>query len=175
MVAKFASVVGFGVLLSVCSCGGSEPRPTIPSSDDSDEEEAADESWETGRAPSPDATEEEADEPKEESEEVRKEPEFTPGMSVNEAIAAVPSHYEYVGIEQEVLAKPLTNIETYKDCKISQSTHFTVKIAVWNGRVVGADVETKGNKALAACIDEVVRKLEYKEQVEAINTVEFSF
>lgn len=172
MVAKFASVVGLGFLL--VGCGGSEPEPKVPPPDDDEEVEAADESWNTGPAPSP-ASEPEAEEPSQPSDEARKEPEFKEGMSVNEAIAAVPSHYEYIGIEPEVLAKPLMDIATYKECKVTQNTHFTVKVAVWDGRVVGADVEAKGNKALASCIDGVVRKLEYKERVESINTVEFSF
>jgi hypothetical protein len=172
MLVRLAS--GIAGLCFVIGCGGSTSQPSVPPPDEQEEEEVADESWETGPAPSPDK-EAEVEEPQGGEDTSRKEPEFKPGMTVNEAIAAVPSHYEYDGIEQEVLAKPLTDIDTYKECKVSQSTHFTVKIAVWNGQVVGADVDAKGNKNLANCIDGVVRKLEYKERVEAINTVEFSF
>jgi hypothetical protein len=147
----------------------------VPPPPEDGPEEAADEGWETGSARTSAVEDEPESEPTESaSEEGPKAPEFTDGMSVNDAIAAVPSHYEYIGIEQEVLAKPLVNVETYKECKVNQSTHFTVRIAVWNGKVVGADVAAKGNKKLEECIDGVVRKLEYKEKVESINTVEFS-
>jgi hypothetical protein len=166
-----------GVLLSlVVACGGSEPEPGVPPPAPEGPEEAPDRSWDTGgptqTSAEPDASE---DEHKSEPEaDERKAPEFTDGMSVNDAIAAVPSHYEYIGMEQEVLAKPLMNTDTYKGCNVNQSTHFSVRIAVWNGKVVGADVSAKGNKKLAACIDSAVRKIEYKEKVESINTVEYS-
>jgi hypothetical protein len=165
-----ASVLGLGV-----ACGGSQERPGVPPPAEEGPEEESDESWET----EPDRTssepeEESGSEPSESASEAPKEPVFTEGMSVNDAIAAVPSHYEFIGMEQEVLAKPLVDVATYKECNVNQSTHFTVRIAVWNGKVVGADVSAKGNKKLEQCIDGVVRKLEYKEKVESINTVEFS-
>ena len=104
----------------------------------------------------------------------RKEPVFTEGMTVEQAIGAVPSHYDYIGLDQDVLAKPLTQIETYKECNVKQSDKFTVRIAVWDGKVVGADVKSP-NQALQQCIDRVVRQLEYKDKVESINTVEYTF
>jgi hypothetical protein len=159
----------------MASCGGSQGEANVPPPPEDEREEVPDQNWETGGARTPAPADEAEVEPTESADEARKEPEFAPGMSVNDAIAAVPSHYEYVGIEQEVLAKPLVNVETYKECKVNQSQHFKVKIAVWDGRVVGADVDAKGNKKLAECIDSVVRKLEYKEKVQSINTVEFSF
>lgn len=172
---QFASALCGSALLAVVACGGSEPDPKVPPPPGEGAEEAPDDSWDTGPSRTTTASEEmEGDEPAASAPEERKTPEFTDGMSVNEAIAAVPSHYEFIGMEQEVLAKPLVDVETYKECKVNQSTHFTVRIAVWNGKVVGADVDAKGNKKLAECVDGVVRKLEYKEKVESINTVEFS-
>ncbi len=156
--------------LALGACGGAAPEPEYPS-ETTPNEEAADPSWETeestGEASEPEA---EAEQPKGE----RKKPEFTEGMGVDEAIAAVPEDYEYIGLDQDVLAKPLTQLDTYKDCKVKQSDKFKVRIAVWDGKVVGANV-TSPNKVLAQCIDGVVRKLEYKDRVEAINTVEYSF
>lgn len=169
--------MGFSAVIAglIVACGGSEPEPGVPPPSGGGPEEAPDEGWDTGgRTPAaePEPT---PDTGSEGDPEARKEPEFTEGMSVNDAIAAVPSYYEYVGIEPDVLAKPLVDIETYKECKVGQNSHFTVKVAVWEGRVVGADVVAKGNPSLAQCIDSVVRKLEYKEKVKSINTVEFSF
>lgn len=156
--------------LALSACGGAAPEPEYPS-EPTPNEEAADPSWETeestGESPEPEA------EPEQPTGE-RKKPEFTEGMGVDDAIAAVPEDYEYIGLDQDVLAKPLTQLETYKECKVKQSDKFKVRIAVWDGRVVGANV-TSPNKNLAQCIDGVVRKLEYKDRVEAINTVEYSF
>ena len=93
-------------------------------------------------------------------------------MSVNDAIAAVPSHYEYVQIDQEVLAKPLQNLDTFKECKVTQNDHFKVKLAVWDGKVVGADVSAPPAKK--ECIDRVVRAtvwLTDMEHYERVNRV----
>lgn len=164
--------------LCFAACGGGEEKPPgVPPPSGDGPEEAADPGWDTGGPPASEGVAPEpAAVPSESGGEAeRKEPEFAAGMSVNEAIAAVPSHYDYVGIDQEVLAKPLLSMDTYKECKVSQGHRFKVRIAVWDGRVVGADVDAKGNKKLAECIDGVVRKLEYKEKVKSINTVEFEF
>lgn len=152
-------------------CGGSAAEPAYPDGPPS-KEEAADPSWETE---DPNAhSSEPAEAPEEQPTGERKKPEFTEGMTVDAAIAAVPEDYEYIGLDQDVLAKPLTQLDTYKECKVKQSDKFKVRIAVWDGKVVGANV-TSHNKALAQCIDGVVRRLEYKDRVESINTVEYSF
>jgi hypothetical protein len=166
-----ALVLAGGALVAVTACGGDQkpaevPAPPAPT------EEASDPDWDTGDAPP--ASDETDEEPKSAPAETElKEPEFKPGMSVNEAIAAVPSHYEYVQIEQEVLAKPLQNLDTFKACKLTQNDHFSLKLAIWDGRVVGADVKAAPGKK--ECIDGVVRALEYKEKEKSINTVDFSF
>jgi hypothetical protein len=62
---------------------------------------------------------------------------------------------------------------TYRECKLTPNDHFTVRIAVWDGRVVGADVMAKV-PAKKDCIERAVRAIEYKEKVHAINTVEYT-
>lgn len=151
------------------ACGGTK-QPQYPT-EGAAREEAADPSWETGDPPA--AADETEAQPAQAVGE-RKKPEFTEGMGVDEAISAVPEDYEYIGLDQDVLAKPLTQLDTYAECKVKQSDKFRVRIAVWDGKVVGANVSSP-NKTLAQCIDGVVRKLEYKDRVEAINTVEYSF
>ncbi len=162
-----------GVVLGAVACGGEKKEPQFPPpAPASSGEERPDPSWDTGENRNYEPEPEPEPEPKSGEEELEK-PEFKPGMSVNEAISAVPSYYDYVGIDQEVLAKPLTNPDTYKECNVTPNDHFKVKIAVWNGKVVGADVEA--TPAKKDCLDRVVRSIEYKEQVESINTVEYSF
>jgi len=169
-------LVGILGLLS-SGCGGSSPEPQYPEEAVSGEE-ASDPTWETGDEYSADSEQAPADDAATASpatgEGERKEPVFTEGMTVEQAIGAVPSHYDYIGLDQDVLAKPLTQIETYKECNVKQSDKFTVRIAVWDGKVVGADVKSP-NQALQQCIDRVVRQLEYKDKVESINTVEYTF
>lgn len=173
LIKRFGGVSCTAVLaLALGACGGNTASPEYPT-EPAPKEEAADESWETGDSKPSDA-EQPSDAPADAASGERKKPEFTEGMTVDQAISAVPEDYEYIGLDQEVLAKPLTQLETYKDCKVKQSDKFKVRIAVWDGRVVGANV-TSHNKALAQCIDGLVRKLEYKDRVESINTVEYSF
>jgi hypothetical protein len=135
-------------------------------------EEAADPAWE----PEPkfdDSTPNSTEGVQEPASKERQAPVFTEGMTVQQAMNAVSSDYDFIGIEEDVLAKPLREMEVFSPCKLKPSDKFTVKIAVWDGRVVGADVKST-NKALAQCIDGAVRKIEYKEKVESINTVELS-
>lgn len=163
------------VVAAGAACGGEKKEPQFPPNPSATTtEEAADDSWITDDSARSDADADPIEQqPSDDATELPK-PEFTDGMSVNQAISAVPSHYDYVGIDPEVLAKPLMDIETYKECKITTNDHFTVRIAIWNGKVVGADVKA-ATPAKTECIDRVVRALEYKEQVESINTVDYSF
>lgn len=104
------------------------------------------------------------------------EPTFTPGMSVTEAINAVPQGAERVNIEQEVLAEPLTKPELYEPCKLKPNQHFKVKLAVWDGKAVGMDITTTPhNEALTSCIREQLEKLAWEDKVKSLNTVEFAF
>lgn len=102
------------------------------------------------------------------------EPSFTPGMSVSEAIAAVPKGWEYSGIEAEALGRPLSDLSLYEPCKLTPAHHFKLRVAVWDGRAVGIDV-TSPNKVLARCIKEQVSQVQWREKVKAINTVDFSY
>jgi hypothetical protein len=165
--------VGVGLVAAV-GCGGAEKKePDFPPRElITEEEEASDPSWDTGEpAPVEEPVEEEEAQPTESEE--PKEPEFTPGMSVNEAMSAVPSYYDFVGMDQEYLAKPLIDPAAYKECKVTQNDHFKIRIAVWDGRVVGADVTAPPSKR--ECIERVVRAITYGEKVKSVNTVEYEF
>lgn len=103
------------------------------------------------------------------------EPEFTDSMSVNEAINAVPADSERLNIEQDVLAEPLQQAELYEPCKLGAG-HFKARVAVWNGRAVGVDVETQpNNPKLAKCIDQQIPQVKWSEKVRSLNTVEYSY
>lgn len=103
-------------------------------------------------------------------------PKFTPGMSVDQAINAVPMGADRIDVDQETLGKPLEDMKTYKPCKLRRSQHFNVRVAVWDGKAVGVDVETKPKNArLAKCIDAQIRKLTWKDAVESLNTVNFAY
>ena len=164
--------VGLG-LAFVVGCGSEKKEPDFPPREIiTEEEEQSDPSWDTGESAPVDEPEEEEQAKPEQSDEP-KEPVFTDGMSVNDAMSAVPSYYDYVGMDQEYLAKPLMDQATYKECKLTQNDHFTIRIAVWDGRVVGADIKAAPSKK--ECIERVVRAITYGEKVKSVNTVEYSF
>src|SRR4051812_20147172 len=64
-------------------------------------------------------------EPKKAPKEEVPEPAFTPDMSVEEAIKAVPQSAERLNVDQETLSKPLEQESLYEPCKPG-STHFTL-------------------------------------------------
>ena len=104
------------------------------------------------------------------------EPQFTEGMSVNEAINAVPQGVERVNLDMDVLARPLADVSAYEECKPSGAQHFNVKVAVWDGRAVGVDVKaTPDNPTFAECVARVVRNMEWDDGVKSLNTIEYSF
>jgi hypothetical protein len=104
------------------------------------------------------------------------EPQFTPGMSVNDAINAVPQGIPRVNIDPETLSGPLKDQSLYEPCKLAGSQHFTLKVAVWDGRTVGIDLKTQpNNETVAECIKQQVLQLEWPDRVKSLNTVEFSF
>ena len=103
-------------------------------------------------------------------------PTFTPGMSVEEAIAAVPSTVQRIHIEEEALAEPLKDPEGYEPCKLKGHEHFSIRVAVWQGKAVGLDITTKpANAELQSCLRTQIERLEWKDKVESLNTVEFNF
>jgi len=102
-------------------------------------------------------------------------PEFKPGMSVNEATSAVPDGIPRLNMEQEVLSAPLQNPDLYAPCKPSAAQHFKLRLAVWNGKVVGLDLSVSPkNAALESCLREQLLKLEWKDRVESLNTIEYA-
>jgi hypothetical protein len=104
------------------------------------------------------------------------EPEFKPGMSVTDAVNAVPQGTDRVEIEQEVLVAPLMQTELYQPCSLKGNQHFSVKVAIWDGRVVGLDVETQPKNAnVDACLRRQIEGLTWKKKAKSLSTVEFSY
>lgn len=104
------------------------------------------------------------------------EPEFTDGMSVNDAINAVPPGVPRVNVETESLSAPLMDFSVYEPCKLAPSQHFSIKVAVWEGRAVGIDVKTTPkNPTAEACLKERVQGLAWADSVKSLNTVEYGF
>lgn len=101
-------------------------------------------------------------------------PKFTEGMSVDQAINAVPQGGSRINLDPETLGKPLQNMEIYAPCKLRDTDKFKLRVAVYDGRAVGVDVITK-NKKLAECVAREVRKLTWADKVPSLNTVEFQF
>ncbi len=104
------------------------------------------------------------------------EPEFRAGMTVNEAINAVPSDAQRINVDQETLEEPLVRAELYEPCKLTPSQHFKLRVAVWEGRAVGVDIETQPkNDKLAACLRERVEAVRWSNKAKSLNTVEYAF
>lgn len=98
-------------------------------------------------------------------------PAFPENASVAQAIAAIPKGTQRSNIDPETLGEPLNKPEVYEPCKPG-SQHFTVKVAVWDGKAVGIDVTTS-NKALAECVKKQIQSIEWRDKVKSLNTVEF--
>jgi len=108
--------------------------------------------------------------PKEES----PEPTFTPDMSVDAAIKAIPQSAERLNVDQETLSKPLQEESLYAPCKPGAG-HFTLRVAVWRGKAVGIDLTTSPkNPKLAECLKGRLRELTWPVKVPSLNTVEYS-
>jgi hypothetical protein len=103
------------------------------------------------------------------------EPQFTDGMSVEDAIKAVPVGAERANIDQETLSKPIQDFSVYEPCKPG-AAHIKMKIAVWDGKAVGLDVtSTPKNDKLVACVKDRLKSLTWQAHVKSLNTVEYSF
>jgi hypothetical protein len=125
-------------------------------------------------APAPAPKEEPKPEPKPEKPPAV-EPQFTEGMSVADAIKAVPVGSERANIDQETLSTPIKDFDVYEPCKPG-AAHIKMKIAVWDGKAVGLDVtSTPKNDKLVACVKDRLRSLTWKAHVKSLNTVEYSF
>jgi hypothetical protein len=102
------------------------------------------------------------------------EPTFTPDMSVEDAIKAIPQSAERVNVDQETLSKPLQDESLYAPCKAG-ANHFTLRVAVWRGKAVAIDLTTMPkNPKLAACLKARLRELTWPVKVPSLNTVEYS-
>ena len=173
MVSRMRELAAFSVLgLFLLACGGSEPAPEVPDA------EAAPPAEESPPPPPPPKEEAAAEAPKEEPKPEAApvaEPQFTDGMSVAEAVKVVPQGAERANIDQETLGKPLQDFALYEPCKPG-TVHFKMKIAVWDGKVVGADVtSTPKNDKMVACIKDRLKTITWKAKVKSLNTVEYSF
>ncbi len=159
---------------SFAACGGSPPPPAeepdvtgaAADSPDDVEQSAAGSDRPDDDSPS---------EPKASAAASPREPEFKDGMSVNEAINAVPMDTPTTNLEPEVLAKPISDVKLYEPCKVG-TAKFTLKVAVWDGRAVGVDATTTPkNEKLAECIKAAVRQVSWPDKVRSLNTVEYQF
>jgi hypothetical protein len=104
------------------------------------------------------------------------DPEFRAGMSVNEAINAVPTGTERVNLDQEALEAPIVRAELYEPCKLTPSQHFKVRVAIWDGRAVGLDIETTPkNDKFAACLREQIESVRWQAKAKSLNTVEYAY
>lgn len=154
------------------ACGGSTPAPEEPSSEVAalDTSNDAELTPASGEALEASSSERAAAEPP-----PVKEPEFTEGMSVNEAIKAVPMDTPTTNLEPEVLSKPLADDKIYEPCKVG-SASFKVRVAVWDGHAVGVDaVTTPKNEKLAECIKAAIRQLSWPDKVRSLNLVEYEY
>ena len=177
-VAAFAVL---GILLQACcSCPQPAESPSGASADpaiEADAPAAPKADAEPAPAPAPDEPVAAAP-PKEEPKPAKPavaEPAFTDGMSVADAIKAVPQGSERANIDQETLAIPIQNPDVYEPCKPGP-VRIKLKIAVWDGKAVGLDVTaTPKNDKVAACVREQILKLSWKARVKSLNIVEYSF
>lgn len=166
-------LAAFSVLgLFLIACGGSEPPPESPP--------PAEPVRPTVEAtPPPAKAEPAAEAPKEEPKPAEKpaapEPQFTDGMSVADAVKAVPVGVERANMDQETLSEPIKEFSVYEPCKPG-AAHIKLKIAVWDGKAVGIDVtSTPKNDKLVACVKDQIKKITWKAHVKSLNTVEYSF
>jgi hypothetical protein len=172
MVRRMRELAAFSIFgLFVLGCGGTEPPPESPP-----QPEAVRPTVE--ESPPPQAPESADDAPKGESKAEKPpavEPQFTDGMSVADAIKAVPQGAERANIDQETLSKPIQDFAVYEPCKPG-TAQIKMKIAIWDGKAVGMDVtSTPKNEKLVACIKEQIKNLTWKAHVKSLNTVEYSF
>jgi hypothetical protein len=156
------------------ACGGAAPPPEEPppseptlSTDEVEQPELSNQSS---------STSEEKPEGGEKPAEPAKEPEFKEGASVQDAMNSIPQGTARINLDQETLGQPLTNTSVYEPCKLAASQHFKLKVAIWDGKAVGVDVETQPpNKKAAECIDKAVRGITWKDKVKSLNTVDYSY
>jgi hypothetical protein len=159
-------------------CGGSKPAPEEPKASDIEQELPSDTPKAEQTAPpasgesSPEAA---PGEPKQKKPSSEAEPEFKEGMSVDEAIKAVPHDAQRMNLDSDALGAPLTDQKLYEPCKLGHNQHFKVRVAIWNGKAVGLDVTTEPNNPKAAeCISRQIRGITWRDKVPSLNSVEYA-
>ncbi|MDX2051008.1 MAG: hypothetical protein SFV15_01365 [Polyangiaceae bacterium] len=171
----FGGIVS-GLCLSACGAAPSAP-PNAP--EEVADEPATEATTDAPKAKAPPTEKPAADEdeaPPTAEKPVGVQPEFKPGMSVDEATRAVPDGVARLNMEPEVLSAPLQNPDLYAPCKPAAAQHFKLRLAVWNGKVVGLDLAvTPKNATLESCLREQLSKLEWKDRVESLNTIEYAY
>jgi len=90
---------------------------------------------------------------------------------VEQAISAAQGT-ERINIDQETLGYPLTQPSLYEPCKLKPGDHFKLRVAVWNGKAVGIDLETK-SEALKTCLTRQILDLTWRDKVKSLNVVEY--
>lgn len=153
------------------ACAGTQKEPEGPETAESDPEPWA--AIAPKEAPAAKPVDSSGSEPGEES---TSEPEFRPGMTVTEATNAVPPSAERLNIEQERLAEPLMEPKLYEPCALQGHHHFSVRVAVWDGKAVGLDINTKPqDEKLATCLRRQIEAVEWEDKAKSLNTVEYSY
>lgn len=154
------------MLLVLAACGGSAPPPRAPEPEPT-----------TAPEPSPPPATTASEEPSEpETPPAAAEPEFSDDMSVEQAIAAVPQGMERSNLDPDALGEPLMDMKLYEPCKAKESEHVKIRVAIWNGKAVGVDVDvTPKNDKLASCVKSQIRSVSWRDKVKSLNTVEFAF
>ena len=184
MTRGFYKVFGLGLLLITCQCA--EGTPSARSANDEDE---SSEGGAKKRHDDPDwydsgSSENSSDKSSEKGSDKKKatkdsgatEPSFKEGMSVNDAINAIPQGLPRVNIDQEDLNRPLMEPDFYKSCKLSAAQHFTIKFAVWEGRAVGIDTTTQPvNKNMEKCLHGLIAGYTWKDKVKSLNISTVTF
>jgi hypothetical protein len=100
---------------------------------------------------------------------------FPPNASVDEAINAVPQGLPRVNINDNDLQKPLMEMPRYESCKVPRSTRVSIRVAVYDGAAVGADITSKPKNAkIEQCVAGVVRTMSWP-KVPSLNTMTFNF
>lgn len=157
------------LVLLAAACGGSTP----PAEDASDATPVIPEKTVVEAPPLDEAEPKSSDSAPPKKEEVA-EPAFTPDMSVEEAIKAVPPSVERLNVDQETMSKPFEDGAAFESCKAG-SAHFKLRVAVWRGKAVGIDLTTTPkNPKLAECLKGRLRELTWPAKVPSLNTVEYA-
>ena len=168
----WCGLLSIPVLALGAGCGGTSPPPAEPELVVMEPEAPP-----PMEPESPEAVDEEAaaENPRKE-EENQPEPEFKEGMSVQEAMDAVPQGMPRLNIDDDRLSEPLRDPALYEPCKLRGSDHFKLRVAVWRGKAVGIDLSTAPkNPRLEECLKQQLQAVVWQDKVRSLNTVEYAY